>query len=79
MLETMRKYNDMGLTHYTDNNFNIFPYLKKVNYHPQLIKNFSSYVEDAELYDIVFAMKEVRGKIEVMEPIQKIPLKVAEN
>jgi len=79
MLETMKNFNDLGLTHYTDNNFSIFPYLKKVNYRPQLIKNFSPYEEDTELYDIVTATKEVRGKIEVVEPIQKIPLKVAEN
>ena len=79
MVETMKMYNDLGLTHYTDNNFNIFPYLKKMNYSPQLVKNFSSYEEDADLYDIVSATKEVRGKIEVVEPIQRIPLKLAEN
>jgi len=79
MLDTMKKYNELGLTHYTENNFNIFPYLKIKNYYPELIKNFSPHPEDADLFDIVSATNETRGKIEIVEPIQRIPLELAES
>ena len=78
MTETMKKYNDMGLTHYTENNFNIFTYINKVNYLPQLIYKFSPYPEDADLFDLISATREVRGQIEQIEPIQRIPLGRAE-
>ena len=79
MNETMQKFNEEGKTNYTTNNFAILPYIKKVNYFPQLIKNFSPYSEDADLFDIVSATIEVRGQIEEVEEINKIPLEYAET
>ena len=78
MKETMEKYNKMGLTKYTENNFNIIKYINKVNYYPQSIKSFSPYEEDEELHDLISATKNIRGHIEVIEPIIKMPLVEAE-
>lgn len=79
MKETMLKYNQQGLTQYTQNNFNILPYVKKVNYSPQPIYKFSPFEEDDDLLDIVSATKDIRGFVEVLEPNKKIDLKEAED
>ena len=77
MNQTMKKYNEQGITQYTDNNFNILTYLGKVNYPPTPIHQFSRYEEDKDLYDIVSETKDVRGFIQQLEPIEKKDLKVA--
>lgn len=79
MKETMSKYNQLGMTKYTQNNFNILPYVKKVNYSPQPIYKFSPFEEDDDLLDLVSATKDIRGFIEVLEPNKKIDLKEAED
>lgn len=79
MKETMLKYNQLGITQYTQNNLNILPYVKKVNYSPQPIYKFSPFEEDDDLLDLVSATKDIRGFIEVLEPNKKIDLKEAED
>ena len=79
MKETMMKYNSLGITEYTQNNFNILPYVKKVNYFPQPIYKFSPFEEDDDLLDLVSATTDRRGFIEVLEQNNKIELKEAED
>ena len=79
MKETMTKFNEAGLTNYTENNFNIFPYLGIVSYPPQLINTFSVYDEDKHIYDFETEVLNQRGKIQILEAIHRIPLVEAEN
>lgn len=74
MKMTMNKFDSIGTTNYTQNNYAILTYLKKVNYYPKLIYKFSPYEEDGELHDIISETKNIRGHIKVLEPINKIPL-----
>ena len=79
MKNTMIKYNELGVTEYTENNFNILKYVNNVDYYPQVIHKFSKYKEDDELYDIISATKNIRGHIETIEPINKMSLLEAEK
>ena len=79
MKNTMEKYNYEGKTQYTQNNFNILPYVNKVNYHPMPIYSFSPFEEDCDLYDIVSATRDIRGFIEITEPVNKIKITEAED
>jgi hypothetical protein len=79
MKETMLKYNQQGITQYTENNFNIITYLKKIQYPAKPIHSFSPYPEDEDLHDLYSAVVEVRGSIEVLEPINRISLSEAEH
>lgn len=79
MKNTMEKYNYQGRTDYNQNNFNILPYVNKVNYHPMPIYSFSPFEEDSDLYDIVSATRDIRGFIEIIEPVNKIKLTEAED
>ena len=79
MKETMQRFNEEGRTHYSENNFNIITYLKKVQYPAKPIHSFSPFPEDADLHDLYSAVVDVRGKIEVIEPIMRMPLLEAEQ
>ena len=79
MKETMTKFNDLGITSYTENNFNIFPYLGIVSYPPQPINTFSEYNEDKHIYDFETEVLNQRGKIQILESIHRIPLMEAEE
>uniref|UniRef100_UPI0040472683 hypothetical protein n=1 Tax=Algoriphagus sp. TaxID=1872435 RepID=UPI0040472683 len=79
MKETMTKFNEQGMTQYTENNFNILPYLNIVNYPPQSIHTFSLYQEDSDLHDLIGEVKEQRGKIKIISKVKKINLVDAEN
>lgn len=79
MNETMKYYNEVGKTFYTENNFNILRYLSKVSYPPVPIYSFSPYPEDNDLHDLISATKDQRGYIEQIEPINRIPLVEAEK
>jgi len=78
MKETMTKFNEAGLTSYTENNFNFFPYLGIVSYPPQPINTFSKFEEDKHIYDFETEVLNQRGKIQILEAIQRIPLDEAE-
>jgi hypothetical protein len=67
MKETMEKYNNEGLTNYTPNNFAIIPYVKKRNYYPMALKGYSPYAQDHEYFDLISAVNNRRGKVEVLE------------
>ena len=79
MNTTMKYYNDLNQTHYTDNNFNILTYLKKVSYPPIPIHTFSTYKEDEDLFDLISATKDQRGHVEQVEPIVRMTLGEAET
>jgi hypothetical protein len=79
MKNTMEKYNEEGKTWYTRNNFNILPYVNKVNYHPKPIYSFSPCKEDGDLYDIISTTRDIRGLIETIEPLQKMKIDEAEE
>ena len=79
MNETMQYYNNLNQTHYSENNFNILTYLKKVSYPPIPINSFSTYKEDEDLFDLISATKEQRGHIEQIEPIVRMTLGEAET
>lgn len=78
MKETMEFYNEEGLTEYTDNNFNILPYVSKVGYPAIPIGQFSKFPEDEGLYDIVSAASTVRGQIKIVAQKNTISLTEAE-
>jgi len=79
MKKTMDKYNQLGKTQYTKNNFNILPYVNKVEYHPIPVNRFSPFEQDKDLFDIVSSTKDVRGRIDILEPIHKMELEEAEE
>lgn len=79
MKDTMKYYNENGTTQYTQNNFNIIPYIGKVNYPPIPIHQFSPYNEDNDLYDLVSATKDIRGSVQILETIERIELSKAEE
>lgn len=79
MKNTMLKFNNSGQTNYTENNFNILKFIHKYDYYPQAVFSFSPYNEDNEVYDIISATKNKRGKIDSITPIVKIPLFDAER
>jgi len=78
MKETMAKFNEAGLTNYTQNNFNIFTYLGIVYCPPLPINTFSEYDEDKHIYDFETEVLNQRGKIQILEAIQRISLDEAE-
>jgi hypothetical protein len=77
MLDTMEKFNSLGTTSYTDNNFNIFTYLKKVSYPSIPIYQFTTYPEDLDLHDIVSAVVDQRGHVEITSQAESIDLDIA--
>lgn len=79
MNDTMIKYNQEGKTDYSENNFNIITYVKKVCYHAVPIYKFSEYKEDSDLHDLYSSVSEIRGKIEIVKPIERKPLQEAEK
>jgi hypothetical protein len=74
MNDTMIKYNQEGKTDYSENNFNIITYVKKVCYHAVPIYKFSEHKEDTDLHDLYSSVSEIRGKIEIVKPILHISL-----
>jgi hypothetical protein len=78
MRDTMLKYNQMGLTDYTKNNFNIFTYLNKVNYPPIPIYKFSNFPEDSNIHDIINELTHKRGFIDRISSPINVSLSEAE-
>ena len=79
MKDTMNKFNSLGTTNYTKNNFAILTYLKSIKYPPQPIREFSHYQEDKELHDFISETKNKRGHIKILEPINRLTLNEAEE
>lgn len=79
MKDTMNKFNSLGTTDYTQNNFAILTYLKSIKYPPQPIREFSHYQEDKELHDLISETKNKRGHIKILEPINRLTLNEAEE
>lgn len=79
MNKMMKKFNSKGVTEYTPNNFAILTYLKKVQYPPQPISEFSPFPEDSDLQDFISESIDKRGKIKVIEFSNPISLVAAEE
>lgn len=79
MKSTMLKYNHLGITDYSQHNFNILPYVKKMGYYPMWLKKFSPYPDDWNYTNLISAGKDTRGMIEVLEPQTKITLEQGEQ
>lgn len=79
MKKTMKKFNGEGKTKYTDNNFNILPCIRKADYYPKLIQNFSPYESDWEFNNIFDMANDRRGHIEIIKPIERMSLSEAER
>jgi len=79
MNKIMTKFNSKRVTNYNPNNFAILTYLKKVQYPPQPIGEFSPYPEDSDLHDFISESIDKRGKIKVIESSNPIPLVDAEE
>lgn len=79
MKQVMEKFNNEGVTHYTDNNFAIFSVIKKYNYPPQPLSYFSPYPEDHIYFNLLEAGSNPRGKVEVINQPSFVSLIYAEN
>lgn len=79
MKSIMNKFNKSGETEYSKNNFAILPYVKLKGYNPIPVHRFSSHQEDQEIHDIITEVRNIRGHIEVITPVQNISLKEAED
>lgn len=79
MSNTMKHFNDLGRTGYTDDNYSTVTYIRNSNYKPQLIHSFSPYEEDEDLYDIVSAIKNVTGFIKILDQPAKMELEPAKK
>jgi len=79
MKSIMNKFNKSGETEYSKNNFAILPYVKLKEYNPIQVHRFSSHQEDQEIHDIITEVRNIRGHIEVITPVQNISLKEAEE
>jgi hypothetical protein len=75
--ETMEKYNKLGSTIYTKNNFSLIRYLAAKSYPPQPINTFSAYDEDQHIYDFATEVLNQRGKIQILEDINRISVEEA--
>ena len=79
MKDTMIRYNEDGITDYTQHNLNILPYVRLMGYKPQWLKKYSPYPEDHEYSNLISAVREPRGVIEIVEPKHKIERSDAEK
>ncbi len=79
MNDIMIKYNQERKTYYTENNFNILTYVKKVKYYAVPIYKFSEHDDDKDLHDLYSAATDIRGKIEITKPIVRTSLQEAEK
>lgn len=75
--ETMEKYNKLGLTKYCENKFSLIIYLAAKGYPPQPINTFSKYDEDQHIYDFATEVLNQRGKIQILEDINRISVEEA--
>jgi hypothetical protein len=80
--KVLNKYNELGLTFYTPNNYAIIPYIQKQKYSPQSLINFSPYKSDWNYSNILNVDKWRKGRIDIIDInkiIKKIPLMEAGN
>ena len=78
MKEVMLKYNKEGKTEYTENNYQMIDYVRKMNYFPMPINKFSPFPEDNLIEDIPTFFKK-KEKIKVIEKEEKLSIKDVEK
>lgn len=79
MKSTMNKFNSLGKTHYSKNNFNAVSYAAKMKYFPENLKDFSPYKSDHEFGSISQFARNKKGTIEVVKEYSNTDLKTVEN
>lgn len=78
MKEVMLKYNNEGKTEYTENNYQMIEYVRKMNYFPMPVNKFSPFKEDNLIEDIPTFFKK-KEKIKVIEKEEKLTIKYVEK
>jgi hypothetical protein len=76
MHEVMLKANQDGLTKYDENDFSLLKFIRYYDYKPENLKRFSPYIEDHQYTNLISAVREQRGHIEIL--VQPVKIKLAE-
>jgi len=79
MHRLMKQFNLEGKTEYKNEYFSIASYIKRKGYYPQSVGNFSDRPEDAGLPNLLELALRKKGKVEIIEPVQRISLSDAEK
>lgn len=79
MKGVMEKYNLLGKTNYTDNNFAILSYVKARKYYPQEIKMFSKYESDWGFKNVLEVVKDNNCAYIYDNKVEKLKLEDVEN
>jgi hypothetical protein len=77
--DTMKKYNNLGLTNYDKYKFRLMTYVSHMEYFPMALSNFSPYKEDCEHKNLITGIKLPIGKIERIKQPEYISLEYAQN
>jgi len=75
----MLEANKNGTAAYTPNNFAALAYAEKMNYEPQALRNYSPFEEDWTHFNLITAVRDIRGAVEILESAPKISIIEAEN
>ena len=78
MKEVMQRYDQEGKTKYTENNYQMIEYVRKMNYFPMPVNKFSPYPEDNLIEDIPTFLKK-KEKIKIIGIEEKKKLKEVEK
>lgn len=63
---------------YSQNNFNILPYVRKMKYQPMKLESFSDWKEDHQYGTITYSITSPRGYVETVEEFPKETLEAVE-
>ena len=74
---TLKKYNDLGSTHYDKYKFKIMTYVAYMQYYPMALSKFSPYESDWEHLNLVSGVKLPIGRIERIKQAEYLSLKNA--
>lgn len=78
MKEVMMKYDTAGVTEYTDNNYRMLEYVRRMSYFPMPVHKFSPFAEDKLIEDIPTFFKK-KEKIKIIDIEEKMSLKDVEK
>jgi hypothetical protein len=73
MKDTMKRFNAEGLTEYKEYHFSIFQNISNYEYFPMHLNMFSPYSDDLNNSTIINAVKQTKGKIEVLNQTTIVP------
>ncbi|KNB62898.1 hypothetical protein [Chryseobacterium sp. Hurlbut01] len=78
MKKIMMKFDKEGLTEYTDNNYRMLEYVRRMSYFPMPVHKFSPFAEDKLIEDIPTFFKK-KEKIKIIDIEEKMSLKDVEK